>query len=68
MTNSIEQRAAEIRESAEEGPAEASPTPTYGFGKDGKQVVSKEPVAPAVQAQKRWDVWAVGTGSIRALR
>jgi uncharacterized protein with beta-barrel porin domain len=62
VTNSIEQRAAEIRESAEEGPAEASPTPTYGFGKDGKEVVSKEPVAPAVQAQKRWDVWAVGTG------
>jgi len=66
VTNSIEQRAAEIRDSAEDGAVEVSPTPTYGFGKDGfgkdgKQVVSKEPVAAPV-VQKRWDVWAVGTG------
>jgi uncharacterized protein with beta-barrel porin domain len=65
VTNSIEQRAAEIRDSAEDGSAEGEPAeaaPTYGFGKDGKEAVSKEPVAPTALAQKRWDVWAVGTG------
>jgi hypothetical protein len=66
LTNSIEQRAAEIRNSAEEGPGEQQPTdqgPTYGYSKDGKQIVSKEPVAPApAPLRKRWDVWVVGTG------
>jgi uncharacterized protein with beta-barrel porin domain len=61
LTNSIEQRAAEIRDSAEEGPAEVNPGPTYGYSKEGKPVVEKEPISPAVQL-KRWDVWAVGTG------
>ena len=61
LTNSIEQRAAEIRDLAEEGPAEVNPGPTYGYSKEGKPVVEKEPISPAVQL-KRWDVWAVGTG------
>ena len=69
MTNSIEQRAAEIRDSAEEGTEEVTPVgPTYGYGKDGKQVVAKEPVAaPASVLQKHWDVWAVATAFIRPL-
>ena len=49
------------------GPTQAGPTqagPTYGYGKDGyskdgKQIVAQP--APTLQ-QKRWDVWAVGTG------
>jgi uncharacterized protein with beta-barrel porin domain len=63
VTNSIEQRAAEIRDSAEDGTEEVSPGPTYGYSKDGKQVVAKEPVAaPVPVLQKHWDVWAVATG------
>jgi uncharacterized protein with beta-barrel porin domain len=66
VTNSIEQRAAEIREMSEEGPSDATPAetgPTYGYSKDGKQVETKQPVAPAPELkEKRWDVWAVGTG------
>jgi len=62
VTNSIEQRAAEIRDLAEESPAEEGPTYGYtkeGYTKDGKQAVV--PSAPVVQ-RKRWDVWVVGTG------
>jgi hypothetical protein len=63
VTNSIEQRAAEMRELAEdeeESPAQAGPTYGYGkdwYSKDGKQIVAQPP-APTLQ-QKRWDVWAV---------
>jgi uncharacterized protein with beta-barrel porin domain len=73
VTNSIEQRAAEIREMAEDGPGQQA-GPTYGtskegydkdgyskegYSKDGKQTVAQS--EPPLQT-KRWDVWAVGTG------
>jgi len=59
ITNSIEQRASELRDLAEQRAQTTEETPAH-YSKDGKDVV----VIPAVEHKltKRWDIWAIGTG------